>query len=248
MIQKLYLLWYQGFDQAPYIVQKCIRSWAHYNPSWDMILLDEWNLKDYLPPEILEKKNKMNLTSFSDLIRIALLTERGGIWADATTFCTCPLDGWLEKRVTSGFWAFDMPTMDRLISTWFLYGEPHHLILEKWYRASLAYWEDPPRSSDYFWFHSLFTHLFETDADFRSSWQQIRSNGHRISARMPHLYQDNGYLSPPTHRFRYFLRRNPPPLVKLSYKVLPNHPDDIPVTSVLYHLFQNHSDISSRRL
>ncbi|WP_417884169.1 capsular polysaccharide synthesis protein [Vibrio rumoiensis] len=34
----------------------------------------------------------------SDLLRLYLLSQYGGIWADATTFCLNPLSNWLDDN------------------------------------------------------------------------------------------------------------------------------------------------------
>ena len=48
MIKIIYLLWFQGFDNAPEIVNKCVYSWKYYNPDWNIILLDHKNLINYI--------------------------------------------------------------------------------------------------------------------------------------------------------------------------------------------------------
>ena len=47
MIKDIYILWYQGFDEAPDLVNKCVKSWKYYNPDWNIILLDETNYDKY---------------------------------------------------------------------------------------------------------------------------------------------------------------------------------------------------------
>ena len=64
----------------------------------------------------------------SDFVRICILKKYGGLWVDATTYCTIPLDDWLEKYIQSGFFSFNLETRpkgqpDRLLSSYFLYGE-----------------------------------------------------------------------------------------------------------------------------
>jgi hypothetical protein len=83
---------------------------------------------------------KLSLAHQSDLIRLALLSEYGGIWADATTYCMKPLDEWLEKYMGSGFFAFYRPGEDRLISNWFLSAEKGSPIITKLYDRMIAFW------------------------------------------------------------------------------------------------------------
>lgn len=44
----LWMLWLQGMDNAPYVVQKCAESWKKQNPNWEIRYLDENTVKDYL--------------------------------------------------------------------------------------------------------------------------------------------------------------------------------------------------------
>jgi dTDP-4-dehydrorhamnose reductase len=40
MIKKIYFFWYQGINDAPYIVKKCLESWYKYNSDdWEIIML-----------------------------------------------------------------------------------------------------------------------------------------------------------------------------------------------------------------
>ena len=65
MIKTIYILWFQGFDNAPEIVKKCVQSWKYYNPDWTIILLDNTNLNNYITLEnyIIDIHNK-NIGSY----------------------------------------------------------------------------------------------------------------------------------------------------------------------------------------
>ena len=34
----IYILWFQGFDNAPLLVKNCVQSWKHYNPDWNIVI------------------------------------------------------------------------------------------------------------------------------------------------------------------------------------------------------------------
>jgi hypothetical protein len=65
------------------------------------------------------------------------------VWADATTFCRRPLDGWLWSELGGGFFAFTAPGRDRLISTWFLASSPGGPLIRALDAAVVRYWSDP---------------------------------------------------------------------------------------------------------
>ena len=82
------MCWFQGWDSAPEIVQLCLESWKYHNPEWDIVLLDKGNIKQYVDLDKVLPKTFMENTpaGYSDVLRIALLKEYGGVWADATCF------------------------------------------------------------------------------------------------------------------------------------------------------------------
>jgi mannosyltransferase OCH1-like enzyme len=131
--KKIWFLWYQGLAEAPLVVKKCYESWQKYNPDWEVIFLDENNLKDYithsLPPEKLSQLSKNHQ---SDLLRVELLAKYGGVWVDATCLCQIPLDEWLENYNQAGFFAFVHRTRGiGWIASWFMAAEKSNPIVVK---------------------------------------------------------------------------------------------------------------------
>ncbi|MBK8618590.1 MAG: hypothetical protein IPN96_16085 [Anaerolineales bacterium] len=119
--RKLWIFWSQGVSQAPFIVRKCINSWKEKNPDWEIFVLNKDNLSKYIHLDLPSGKfEKLPLAKQSNLIRLQLLSEYGGVWADATTFCMKPLNDWIDDYASSGFFAFYRPGPDRLLSNWFL--------------------------------------------------------------------------------------------------------------------------------
>ena len=137
----IWILWHQGLSNAPFIVKKCIDSWYKENPEWEIIVLDADTVHDYVhlavPEDIM---SKLSLAHQSDLVRLALLSKHGGIWADATTFCVKPLDSWIHDHSKSGFFAFDKPTPDKLLSNWFLATSRECPIPSRLYEELVFYW------------------------------------------------------------------------------------------------------------
>jgi len=122
--RKLWILWHQGIDNAPFVVKKCIESWRTKNPTWEITLLDGKNLSDYITLGIPNHQLKqLSITKQSNLIRLQLLDKYGGVWADATTLCLNPLDNWIDEYCQSGFFAFSNAGKDREMANWFLASE-----------------------------------------------------------------------------------------------------------------------------
>lgn len=139
--RKIWLLWYQGLPNAPFVVQQCIESWQKHNPTWEITVLDEHNLAEYVKSDLSKDTlSNLALCHQSDLIRLQLLSKYGGVWADATTFCRTPLDLWIDDYTASSFFAFSEPGKDRLISNWFLSAHSHCPIIDKLYENQKQFW------------------------------------------------------------------------------------------------------------
>lgn len=137
----VWFLWFQGLEAAPYVVRKCHESWVERNPGWRVVSLDEeslpaWASLDYRAGSVA----RLPVNHRSDLLRLDLLAHHGGVWADSTCFCVRPLDDWLAPNLESGFFAFDRPGPDRLISTWFLASRPGNVLVSRLFGRMLGYW------------------------------------------------------------------------------------------------------------
>ena len=83
----IWVFWWQGLYDMPPVIQECYKSVIRNANGRDVILLTEDNYKDYvqLPFHILDKFNNriISYTHFSDILRVVLLKEYGGLWIDA---------------------------------------------------------------------------------------------------------------------------------------------------------------------
>ena len=214
MIETIYILWFQGFKNAPELVKRCVNSWKYYNPSWNIILIDDNNLKEYVYLE--NYKINFNKTALSDVVRILLLKLYGGLWVDATTFCNKPLNDWLPNYIKEGFFAFDKPGPDRLLSSWFLYSDKNNYIIDKWCNKTLEYYKNNNNPDTYFWFHYLFGDLYKSDKIFKEIWDKVpklSANGNG-----PHYLQEHGMFKNISIQNKLDIDNKITPLYKLTYK------------------------------
>ena len=131
----IWVAWHQGLEQAPAIVRSCIGSWKSCNPSWQVRVVSHDDWSHYLSPDSLQRYEtlpQLKPAHQADWLRLQLLIQHGGIWADATTLCRQPLDQWLPGYTKQGFFAFSKPGPDRLISNWFIASSPHHPLTTEW--------------------------------------------------------------------------------------------------------------------
>lgn len=156
----IWMLWWQGYENAPDIVKACIASIRKNAGSHPVVLLDQYNYTQYttLPDHVIDsyEKGHMMLAHLSDFIRTSLLYEHGGIWMDATMYMLHPFDEIVENRTfytIRGWYRADNPSEDRF-SSWtdpFLAcGRGNHIL--GWLNKLLSeYW----RQEETFYYYSL---------------------------------------------------------------------------------------------
>ena len=92
----IWCFWWQGVNNMPPTITVCYNQLLRNANGREVILLSENNYKDYvnLPPKILEKFDSgiIGFSHFSDIIRVTLLKEYGGLWIDAAIFATKPIE------------------------------------------------------------------------------------------------------------------------------------------------------------
>ena len=89
----VFVFWWDGFDNAPIIVKKCLESVKKYFMNAKVYEIDKNNYKKYtdIDSTILREFEKGNISiqTFSDILRFNLLKNNGGVWIDSTIYFTC---------------------------------------------------------------------------------------------------------------------------------------------------------------
>ena len=89
---KIWVCWWQGIEQAPDIVKRCVQSIRINAAPYEVVVLDDTNYRNYVNiPDWMERKRNQGIitrTHFSDFLRLELLAEHGGIWLDSTFFAS----------------------------------------------------------------------------------------------------------------------------------------------------------------
>ncbi len=141
MQKAIWAYWNQGEDRAPFLVRRCLASWRIHNPDWTLTVLDDESVDRIIDVTAYRTRSDIGLQAFSDIMRVALLSQNGGIWVDATLYCVRPLDEWLPAHIDDDFFAFASKRRDRLMTTWFLYGTGNSAILNAWKQTMGDYWD-----------------------------------------------------------------------------------------------------------
>jgi hypothetical protein len=176
--KNIFLLWLQGWENAEWLNKEVAESWELNNPDWTIHYIDFANLKDYVTDidYIYDEKKDLSPQSKSDIIRLSLLKNHGGVWADATMLCMRSLDSWVEDVIhQADLWMYHGHSAGYLnkdvgSAIWFIISKKESYMISKWKEECDKFWNDTDSTSNYFWLDSLFKKCFEEDNDFRTLW------------------------------------------------------------------------------
>ena len=175
--------WGQGLndDTLPEVVKICFASIDRFKRDYRVIRLTDETLKDYIdfPQFVWEKRNNPEFKTvfFSDLLRVALLQNYGGIWLDATVllsdeipyrFRTKPFFAFQRSKVADNkatwksfhpyYWSWDSRFKVNMLNSIIIgsKGEPITLAL---LHLLLHYWKTQDKILNYFFFQILYHEL-----------------------------------------------------------------------------------------
>ncbi len=163
----IWVFWWQGYDDAPPLVKKCIDSIRLHAGNHSVILLTSENCKSYaeLPEYVWEKleNRHITLTHFSDILRMKLLSVYGGLWLDATVFVSNDIP---EGCFTKPFFTIHYPTSTSTITSgkwtgFCQYARQGFLLHNYCLDIFLAYWNTYSTLIDYFFIDYVVAHAYE---------------------------------------------------------------------------------------
>eukprot|EP01084_Bolivina_argentea_P263441 445901_1 len=189
----IWICWFQGWNNnTPLLQQLTFKSWKYYNQNdWIIILLDDSNIplyinaSKYLKYKQMHQNGAMGLAGLSDIVRIEILSTIGGVWVDASVFCTEPLNNWLTDYIQYNFFAFRQ-TDGTLLSTWFLFANKNSYLIHVWNDEIKSYWNTRIKMHKYRWVHFCFAKLYYSytgNKTFAEKWDKVKY----FSADIPHF-------------------------------------------------------------
>ena len=162
--KKVWVFWWQGMESAPTLVKRCYQSVKENLSDWEILLITQDNYKQYIdfPEHILQKldKGQITLTHFSDLLRLELLIQHGGLWLDATVLCTGGVIP--QSIIDSDLFVYQAQKpgsngMATIMSSWCMYAKTNNKILMATRELLYEYWKKNTKMDDYFLLHQFFT-------------------------------------------------------------------------------------------
>ena len=161
----IWVCWWSGESDAPALAKQCIRSIRKNAGKHQVQLISKDNYTEFLdvPNYILDKVNSgaMCIANFTDYLRVSLIEKYGGLWLDATIFCSSEIPTVYFEN--SFFTCKSEPIESRYLSkfrwTGFcLGGWKKHVFFRYLKDAFECYWKSEHTSIDYL----LMDYLFET--------------------------------------------------------------------------------------
>ncbi len=156
----VWVMWLQGIDKAPEIVQKCIESQKKNLPDKKFIILDDTNIGDYVSlPDYIEEKRKKGIIGnahYSDLVRNEILIKYGGYWIDSTVFISDSslfedMDDLPLFQFSYYYFGFNPEVME--LNNWFIHSCTNNNIICLLQKMLLEYWKDYNYAANYFIYH-----------------------------------------------------------------------------------------------
>lgn len=123
------IIWaYWNGSALPEVVARCVAGWRALHPGWRIEVLDDVRARAVTShwPDALDQ---VTVQRRSDWLRLELLRQHGGIWLDASTILTRPLDwvGQEQQQARSDFVGFYLDRFTRL---------PRYPVVESWFMAA----------------------------------------------------------------------------------------------------------------
>ena len=193
MNKVLWMAWFQGENDPsiPILNKHCIQEWRRLNPDWDINVLTNNNISEYVPEffEIIENSPDRSWAAKSDLLRILSLSKYGGVWVDASVYPVMPLNEFYDEIVnhTKFFTYRFIPRSlsengNRETVSWFLcVDRVNHPLINLWKKAFVDKFQNL-KTWKYFAFHETLCELYDNDNQVKF----IIDNMVQIDEKIPH--------------------------------------------------------------
>lgn len=231
---KVWICWFQGMENAPVLVQKCYESVKNNLTDRDVVLITSENMGQYVtfPDYIIEKwkTGVITNTHLTDLLRLELLIKYGGMWLDATVFCSEERKGIPNYFFDSELFFFQSlkPGRDghcQYISSWLMSAKSHNKLLMATLALCYEYWRKNKSMDDYFLLHDFLSIVLDY---YPEEWKSVipRDNAapHVLLLRLFDKYDQRLWevakAQTPFHKMTYKFKEKDTKLQDTYYKVI----------------------------
>lgn len=196
----IWVCWFQGESSMPPLVKKCFDSIKALK-GYEVTLVDRNNFHEYteIPKHVIDKWNSSIITDahFSDILRADLLVRNGGIWLDATVYCS--KDSLPNFIANSSLFLYQVLKPGRdghsiYVSSWLLSSAKGNLVLKVAREYLFEYWKTKNRLDDYFLFHIVICAILDLYPKTLNGVAKVcNSNPHLLLLEMQETFNEKRY-------------------------------------------------------
>ncbi len=137
---KIFSYWDSGRANAPEAVQRCLLRWEQLNPDHELVVHDASSIRSVLTGLAVDPAS-LPVQALSDILRIRLLRQHGGVWTDATVLPALPLSAWSDSYLSpAGFFVYMAAPRHWRLATYLILAEPGNRFIEALDDMVRAYW------------------------------------------------------------------------------------------------------------
>ncbi len=180
-------IYWNDLETIPQMVKSCISLIKKNSNGCKVILVTEKTVSEHLQlDEVVWRKykeGKISRTHFSDIVRIALLYQYGGVWMDCTLLLTRPLP---QIVFSSDFYTNKLPEKDMVNvsggrwSTFFFACHKGNLMMRATLDVFIEYWKRYDHIVDYVWMDYVFNLLYDEIPSVRTMIDAVPVNNPNI--------------------------------------------------------------------
>lgn len=180
---KVWFCWLQGIKNAPPLVNACYkRACKVLADTYEVVLIDSDNYSRYakLPEWIISawKEGKIGNAHFSDLLRMQLLIEHGGVWIDSTAYLTNQIPLYIKEsdlfvfRTNLFVYAYPLESKEDGVvgNNWFIVAKSNDPYLILMRDKLFEYWANNKRREHYYIWHLMFSVITQKYGEY---WRKV---------------------------------------------------------------------------
>lgn len=182
----IWVCWWTGLETAPALVEQCIASIYDNAGTHQVHLITQDNYSEYITiPEYITQRitdGQMGLAHLADYIRVKLLATYGGLWLDATIFCSQKIPELcfeLPVFTLKGPVRKSMYISDYRWVTFCLGGWKGNLFYRFLVDAFETYWRNNLYAIDYLFFDYIIYTVYNMLPEVRKQFDSIPDNNIR---------------------------------------------------------------------
>jgi len=168
----------------PEIVKSSLETSKKLKGDFEHKILNNSTFEHYtdLPGFVLDKfkKGQIDYTHFSDLLRLNLLKNHGGVWLDATGYMTDFVPQYILDEDFFVFLVGDLtPFPYAYMQSCFIRAKKGSFLCRAWHEMSVEYWRKETKKLEYFQVHLMLKALVEKNPTAKD-----------LFSKMPHKSED----------------------------------------------------------